>query len=119
MPQDGNKGSVYVNAELVGSPETIRKLEMREAEITRFYIGGDEGDSGSNATVTNVFLYNRPLSDDELKLVKRSGDGSMRGGVLRALLLLLGLCGPLLRNRSGGVTASSGSYMCLSTHLLE
>ncbi|KAF8290832.1 hypothetical protein TcYC6_0127900 [Trypanosoma cruzi] len=115
MPQDGNKGSVYVNAELVGSPETIRKLEMREAEITRFYIGGDEGDSGSNATVTNVFLYNRPLSDDELKLAKRSGDGSMC--VLR--VLLLGLCGPLLRNRSGGVTASSGSYMCLSTHLLE
>ncbi|KAF5223791.1 hypothetical protein ECC02_003246 [Trypanosoma cruzi] len=100
MLQDGNKGSVYVNGELVGSPETIPTPEARGAEILYFYFGGGEGDSDSNATVTNVFLYNRPLSVGELKMVKKSdakkgnGDGSMRGGVSRVLpLLLLGLWG--------------------------
>ncbi|EKF31507.1 trans-sialidase, putative [Trypanosoma cruzi marinkellei] len=75
---------------------------MRRGEISHFYIGGDKGDTNSSVTVTNVFLYNRPLSDDELKMVKKSddekggGDGSMHGGVsqlLLLLLLLLGLCG--------------------------
>ncbi|RNC56639.1 surface protein-2 [Trypanosoma cruzi] len=95
MLQDGNKGSVYVDGELVGSPETIPTPEARGAEISHFYFGGDEGDSDSSVTVTNVFLYNRPLSDDELKMVKKSdgkkgnGDDSMRGGVSRVLLLLL------------------------------
>ncbi|RNC52317.1 trans-sialidase [Trypanosoma cruzi] len=76
MLQDGHRGSVYVNAELVGSPKAIRTPETREAEVPFFYIGGDEGDSGSNATVTNFFLYNRPLSEDELKLVTKS-EGSV------------------------------------------
>ncbi|RNC34576.1 trans-sialidase [Trypanosoma cruzi] len=104
MLQDGNKGSVYVDGVIVGSPETIRTIETQGFEIPQFYIGGDEGGSGSDVTVTNVFLYDRPLSVDELKLVRKSdakkggGDGSMRGGVSRVLLLLLlllllGLCG--------------------------
>ncbi|PWU99569.1 putative trans-sialidase, Group II [Trypanosoma cruzi] len=102
MLQDGNKGSVYVDGVIVGSPETIPTLETQGFEIPQFYVGSDEGGSGSDVTVTNVFLYDRPLSVDELKLVRKSdakkgkGDGSMRGGVSRVLLLLLlllGLCG--------------------------
>ncbi|RNC44498.1 trans-sialidase [Trypanosoma cruzi] len=94
MLQDGNKGSVYVNGQIVGSPENIATPEMRGYEITHFYFGGDEGDSDSSVTVTNVFLYSRPLSVGELKLVKKSddkkgngdgkkgkGDGPMRCGV--------------------------------------
>ncbi|RNC39193.1 trans-sialidase [Trypanosoma cruzi] len=101
MLQDGNKGSVYVDGVIVGNPETIRTIETQGFEIPQFYVGGDEGGSGSDVTVTNVFLYDRPLSVGELKLVRKSdakkgnGDGSMRGAVSRVLLLLLllGLCG--------------------------
>ncbi|PWU84271.1 putative trans-sialidase, Group II [Trypanosoma cruzi] len=117
MLQDGNKGSVYVDGVIVGSPAKIPKVGALGHEITHFYFGGDEGDSDSSVTVTNVFLYNRPLSVGELKMVRKSdgqkketvttkkkkkgngdgkkgkGDGSMRGGISRLLLLLgLGFC---------------------------
>ncbi|EAN85322.1 putative trans-sialidase, Group II [Trypanosoma cruzi] len=106
MLQDGNKGSVYVDGVIVGSPENITKLGALGHEIAHFYFGGDEGYINSSVTVTNVFLYNRPLSVGELKMVRKSddkkgngggkkgnGDGSMRGGVSRLLLLLgLGFC---------------------------
>ncbi|RNF15148.1 trans-sialidase [Trypanosoma cruzi] len=91
MLQDGHRGCVYVSAELVGSYAKIRTPEMLGAGVSFFYIGGDEGGSGSSATVTNFFLYNRPLSVGALKMVRKS-EGSMLGGVLR-VLLLLGLCG--------------------------
>ncbi|PWU84269.1 putative trans-sialidase, Group II [Trypanosoma cruzi] len=99
MLQDGNKGSVYVDGVIVGGPAKIPKVGALGHEITHFYFGGDEGDSDSSVTVTNVFLYNRPLSVGELKMVRKSdgkkgkGDGSMRGGISRLLLLLgLGFC---------------------------
>ncbi|PBJ68253.1 trans-sialidase [Trypanosoma cruzi cruzi] len=94
MLQDGNKGSVYVDGKLVGSSETIPTLEMTVLEISHFYIGGAEGDSDSDLTVKNFFLYNRPLSADELKMVTKRED-SVRGGVswMLLLLLLLGLWG--------------------------
>ncbi|EKF29242.1 trans-sialidase, putative, partial [Trypanosoma cruzi marinkellei] len=99
--QGGNKGSVYVDGVLVGSSATLPMPDTRGREITHFSIGGDKGDTNSSVTVTNVFLYNRPLTVGEIKMVKKSddkkggGDGSMRGGVsqLLLLLLLLGLCG--------------------------
>ncbi|KAF8284180.1 putative trans-sialidase, Group II, partial [Trypanosoma cruzi] len=71
MLQDGNKGSVYVDGVIVGSPAKIPKVGALGHEITHFYFGGDEGDINSNATVTNVFLYNRPLSVGELKMVTK------------------------------------------------
>ncbi|EKG06490.1 trans-sialidase, putative, partial [Trypanosoma cruzi] len=105
MLQDGNKGSVYVDGVIVGSPENITKLGALGHEIAHFYFGGGEGDINSSVTVTNVFLYNRPLSVGELKMVRKSddkkgngggkkgnGDGSMRGGVSQLLLLGLGFC---------------------------
>ncbi|EKF30436.1 trans-sialidase, putative [Trypanosoma cruzi marinkellei] len=97
--QGGNKGSVYVDGVHVGSSAKLPTPDTRGREITHFSIGGDKGDTNSSVTVTNVFLYNRPLSVGEIKMVKRSddkkggGDGSMRGGVSQLLLLLLlGLC---------------------------
>ncbi|RNC61201.1 putative trans-sialidase [Trypanosoma cruzi] len=90
MLQEGNKGCMYVDGVIVGSPETIRTPEKRGFEISFFYIGGDEGGSGSNATVTSFFLYDRPLGEDELKLVTKS-----EGSVCVLRVLLLGLCGPL------------------------
>ncbi|KAF8302864.1 trans-sialidase, putative, partial [Trypanosoma cruzi] len=72
MLQEGNKGCMYVDGVIVGSPETIITPETQGFEISFFYIGGDEGGSGSNATLTSFFLYNRPLSVGELKLVKKS-----------------------------------------------
>ncbi|RNC40818.1 trans-sialidase-like protein [Trypanosoma cruzi] len=71
MLQDGNKGSVYVDGKIVGSPEKIPTLETQGHEITHLYFGG-EGDINSSVTVTNVFLYNRPLSVGEIKMVKKS-----------------------------------------------
>ncbi|RNC54989.1 trans-sialidase, partial [Trypanosoma cruzi] len=75
MLQDGHKGSVYVDGVIVGSPENITTLGALGHEITHFYFGGGEGDiNSSDVTVTNVFLYDRPLSVDELKMVKKSDD---------------------------------------------
>ncbi|EAN82044.1 putative trans-sialidase, Group II [Trypanosoma cruzi] len=77
--QDGHKGSVYVDGELVGSSEAIPTLEMRGAEVTHFYFGGDEGDSDSNVTVTNVFLYNHPLNPTEMRAIKGRAPVLTRG----------------------------------------
>ncbi|KAF8292261.1 putative trans-sialidase, Group II [Trypanosoma cruzi] len=66
MLQDGKKGLVYVDGVLVGSSAMLPTPEKRWTEVSYFYFGGDEGESGSNATVTNVFLYNRPLNDTEI-----------------------------------------------------
>ncbi|EKG00593.1 trans-sialidase, putative [Trypanosoma cruzi] len=70
--RNGNQGSAYVDGQRVGDVQT--KLENTEPnEISHFYIGGDGGaksDSGSrggvSVTVTNVLLYNRPLSTAEI-----------------------------------------------------
>ncbi|KAF5215707.1 hypothetical protein ECC02_011573 [Trypanosoma cruzi] len=107
MLQDGNKGSVYVDGKIVGSPENITTLGVLGREITHFCFGGGEGDTNSSdVTLTNFFLYNRPLSVGEIKMVKKSddkkgngggkkgkGDGSMREGLSQLLLLQeLGFC---------------------------
>ncbi|PBJ71809.1 trans-sialidase [Trypanosoma cruzi cruzi] len=95
MLHDGNKGSVYVDGVSVGSLATLPTPEVRGAEIADFYfVGGEdeEDKKSSSVTVKNVFLYNRPLGADELRMVKKI-DGSMHGSVSRALLLLLGMWG--------------------------
>ncbi|RNC40237.1 trans-sialidase [Trypanosoma cruzi] len=43
MLQDGNKGSVYVDGVIVGSPEKIPTLGALGREITHFYFGGRRG----------------------------------------------------------------------------
>ncbi|RNC41056.1 putative trans-sialidase, partial [Trypanosoma cruzi] len=63
--RNGNHGSAYVDGQRVGDAQC--ELENTEPnEISHFYIGGD-GDKTRNqgdvsVTVTNVLLYNRPLT---------------------------------------------------------
>ncbi|RNC42162.1 putative trans-sialidase, partial [Trypanosoma cruzi] len=68
--QNGSQGSAYVDGQRVGGDEQC-KLETTDSKvISHFYIGGD-GDSAEvqedvSVTVTNVLLYNRPLSSAEI-----------------------------------------------------
>ncbi|RNE96688.1 trans-sialidase [Trypanosoma rangeli] len=96
MLQD-NKGFVYVDGVLVGSSDTLPTREARRHDISHFYFGDSED---SSATVKNAFLYNRPLSEQELKTVDDSNaseqstsDSSTRADGFRVLILLLGLWG--------------------------
>ncbi|KAF8300183.1 putative trans-sialidase, Group V [Trypanosoma cruzi] len=66
---NGNQGSAYVDGQRVG--DEACKLENTDSEeISHFYIGGDgkgtESREGVSVTVTNVLLYNRPLSSEEI-----------------------------------------------------
>ncbi|EKF98949.1 trans-sialidase, putative, partial [Trypanosoma cruzi] len=70
MLQNGTQGSAYVDGQRVCMGQ---QREMRDAElqgISHFYIGGDgdsaEDQEGFSVTVTNVLLYNRPLSTAEI-----------------------------------------------------
>ncbi|EKF99547.1 trans-sialidase, putative, partial [Trypanosoma cruzi] len=67
--QNGTQGSAYVDGQRVGTEEC--NLENTESKgISHFYIGGDggsaEGQEEVSVTVTNVLLYNRPLSSEEV-----------------------------------------------------
>ncbi|RNC33983.1 trans-sialidase [Trypanosoma cruzi] len=68
--QNGNQSTAYVDGERVGEDAQC-ELETTELnEISHFYIGLGGGDAGSqeevSVTVTNVLLYNRPLSAVEV-----------------------------------------------------
>ncbi|RNC32191.1 putative trans-sialidase, partial [Trypanosoma cruzi] len=69
--QNGTQGSAYVDGRRVGEPCKLEGKEDRK--ISHFYIGGDgvnagntESQGGVSVTVTNVLLYNRPLSSEEI-----------------------------------------------------
>ncbi|RNE95148.1 group II trans-sialidase superfamily, partial [Trypanosoma conorhini] len=68
----GNKASVYVDGELVGSSDALPTPGARGYEISHFYFGDEEGgnDRGGSVTVTDVLLYNRRLSATELNKVE-------------------------------------------------
>nr|BAF74649.1 glycoprotein 82 kDa [Trypanosoma cruzi] len=93
----GNKASVYIDGRLLGEEETMLPGET-PLELVRFCFGACEMHNFP-VTVKNVFLYNRPLNSTEMTAIKErkpedkkgkgSGDGSMHGGVSRALLLML------------------------------
>ncbi|KAF8291927.1 putative trans-sialidase, Group VI [Trypanosoma cruzi] len=66
--RNGTQGSAYVDGILVGNAQC--ELEDTEPKgISHFYIGGDgekkRSQEGVSVTVTNVLLYNRPLSSEE------------------------------------------------------
>nr|ALO20095.1 trans-sialidase-related protein [Trypanosoma cruzi] len=82
----GKKASVYIDGKLLGEEKTMLTGET-PLELAGFCFGACELHN-SPMTVKNVFLYNRPLGAGELRMVKKS-DGSMHGGVSRALLLML------------------------------
>ncbi|KAF5215259.1 hypothetical protein ECC02_012066 [Trypanosoma cruzi] len=124
--QNGKQGSAYVDGQRVGDASCELKNTDSKG-ISHFYIGGDGGSAGSKedvpVTATNVLLYNRPLDDNEIRVLNANkisipkltglktlaagatgvgtardggahGDGStVCGGGLLPLLLLLGLWG--------------------------
>ncbi|ESS61812.1 trans-sialidase [Trypanosoma cruzi Dm28c] len=70
--QNEKQGSAYVDDILVGNAQ-CNLQDMDSKAVSHFYIGGDGGaksDSesrgGVSVTVTNVLLYNRPLSTAEI-----------------------------------------------------
>ncbi|PBJ76923.1 trans-sialidase [Trypanosoma cruzi cruzi] len=67
--QNGTQGSAYVDGNFVGNAQC--EFEGKEdKKISHFYIGGDgsntEGQGGVSVTVSNVLLYNRPLTSEEI-----------------------------------------------------
>ncbi|PBJ74932.1 trans-sialidase [Trypanosoma cruzi cruzi] len=66
--RNGNQSTAYVDGQRVGAQCELGSTESQE--ISHFYIGGDGGSAGSrediSVTVTNVLLYNRPLSSAEM-----------------------------------------------------
>ncbi|RNF00290.1 trans-sialidase, partial [Trypanosoma cruzi] len=68
--QNEKQGSAYVDGKRVGGDAQCKLENTDSKEISHFYIGGDEGSAGSqegvSVTVTNVLLYNRPLSFEEI-----------------------------------------------------
>ncbi|EAN91649.1 putative trans-sialidase, Group V [Trypanosoma cruzi] len=70
--KSGGQGSAYVDGQRVGNEECALG-EAASKGISHFYIGGDGGSAENkesredvSVTVTNVLLYNRPLSDNEI-----------------------------------------------------
>ncbi|ESS61721.1 trans-sialidase [Trypanosoma cruzi Dm28c] len=68
--RNGSQGSAYVDGQPVGGDEQCELKTKASKEISHFYIGGDggsaEGQEGVSVTVSNVLLYNRPLSSEEI-----------------------------------------------------
>ncbi|EAN81163.1 trans-sialidase, putative, partial [Trypanosoma cruzi] len=67
--QNGTHGSAYVDGQHVGdAPCAVETADSKG--ISHFYIGGDGGDAvdegSKDVTVTNVLLYNRPLTVTEV-----------------------------------------------------
>ncbi|ESS55703.1 trans-sialidase [Trypanosoma cruzi Dm28c] len=67
--RNGNQGSVYVNGQRVCVSVQSNLANTESKGISHFYIGGDGGsaentvgDEDVSVTVSNVLLYNRPLT---------------------------------------------------------
>ncbi|RNC51153.1 trans-sialidase [Trypanosoma cruzi] len=123
MLQDGNKGCMYVDGEIVGSSATITTPETLGHEITHFYFLGCEGDINSNLTVTNVFLYSRPLSVGELKMVKKTDDKKKEKMTAPCGGASLGCCcaafWPFTEKSQRGLPATSGNICVWPRTLLN
>ncbi|KAF5219248.1 hypothetical protein ECC02_007757 [Trypanosoma cruzi] len=70
--RNGKQGSAYVDGQRVGDASCELKNTDSKG-ISHFYIGGDGGSAGSKedvpVTATNVLLYNRPLDDNEIRVL--------------------------------------------------
>ncbi|EKG02635.1 trans-sialidase, putative [Trypanosoma cruzi] len=68
--QNGSQISAYVDDQPVGGDEQCALENAYSKGISHFYIGGDgdktRSQEGVSVTVTNVLLYNRPLSSEEI-----------------------------------------------------
>ncbi|RNC35919.1 host cell signaling surface protein [Trypanosoma cruzi] len=117
--RNGKQGTAYVDGQRVGDASCELK-NVDSKGISHFYIGGDGGSAGSKedvpVTLSNVLLHNRPLDDNEIRVLnankisipkltdlktlaaRATDEGTARGstvcgGGLLPLLLLLGLWG--------------------------
>ncbi|PBJ77767.1 trans-sialidase [Trypanosoma cruzi cruzi] len=81
--RNGSQVSAYVDGKQVGE-DVPRELENTHSKgISHFYIGGDgenaankESREGVSVTVTNVLLYNRPLSSEEIGAIDPNKDST-------------------------------------------
>ncbi|EKF29311.1 trans-sialidase, putative [Trypanosoma cruzi marinkellei] len=71
--RNGNQTSAYVDGKTVGENEQCALGNTNSKVVSHFYIGGNGGSAASAGrredvpvTVTNVLLYNRPLSSEEM-----------------------------------------------------
>ncbi|KAF8277522.1 putative trans-sialidase, Group V [Trypanosoma cruzi] len=68
--RNGNQGSAYVDGQRVGGDEQCKLGNTDSKGISHFYIGGSAENTGTkedvSVTVSNVLLYNRPLSSEEI-----------------------------------------------------
>ncbi|KAF8282274.1 putative trans-sialidase, Group VI [Trypanosoma cruzi] len=68
--RNGNHRSAYVDGQRVGGDAQCALETTDSKGISHFYIGGDgdktRSQEGVSVTVTNVLLYNRPLSSEEI-----------------------------------------------------
>ncbi|PBJ77624.1 trans-sialidase [Trypanosoma cruzi cruzi] len=68
--RNGTQGSAYVDGQPVGGDTPCALGNTDSKGISHFYIGGDgdktRSQEGVSMTVTNVLLYNRPLSSEEI-----------------------------------------------------
>ncbi|ESS62432.1 trans-sialidase [Trypanosoma cruzi Dm28c] len=68
--RNGNQSSAYVDGQCVGNAQLALQDIEGSKEISHFYIGGDGGSAGGqegvSMTVTNVLLYNRPWTSEEI-----------------------------------------------------
>ncbi|ESS61193.1 trans-sialidase [Trypanosoma cruzi Dm28c] len=74
--RNGNQGSAYVDGQPVLGNAQCDLKNANDKKISHFYIGGDGNSAGSagseegvSVTVTNVLLYNRPLSTAEINVL--------------------------------------------------
>ncbi|EKF26707.1 trans-sialidase, putative, partial [Trypanosoma cruzi marinkellei] len=80
LVRNGTRGSAYVDGQRVSECAQPKLEETESKEISHFYIGGDGGSTdstdgagnrdGVSVTVTNVLLYNRPLTSAEITALK-------------------------------------------------
>ncbi|EAN86230.1 putative trans-sialidase, Group V [Trypanosoma cruzi] len=70
--RNGSQGSAYVDGHRVGGDPPCALGNTDSKKISHFYIGGDGGAKADSEvqdvsmTVSNVLLYNRPLSSEEV-----------------------------------------------------
>ncbi|KAF8306617.1 putative trans-sialidase, Group VI [Trypanosoma cruzi] len=97
--RNGNHRSAYVDGQRVGGDAQCALKNADSKEISHFYIGGDgdktRSQEGVSVTVTNVLLYNRPLSSEEITALNPNKDSTP----------------PLEEDPSNPSTVSSGSIV--------
>ncbi|EKF28969.1 trans-sialidase, putative, partial [Trypanosoma cruzi marinkellei] len=80
LVRNGTRGSAYVDGQRVGKDPRCELGNTESKMVSHFYIGGDGGSTdstdgagsrdGVSVTVTNVLLYNRPLTSAEITALK-------------------------------------------------